>query len=141
VRASIFGPGGVKPTAVRPDDNADGGQDDEGDALVVPGFCSSASVGPGVDDVVLQSGGGSGFGGGIGWKWLMAHAGGRPNDPSISAVAAPDRVVDNKAKIQLIGGAVADTKAVDVRQDLGVGVASGVMAQVELARPIDTDSE
>jgi hypothetical protein len=51
-------------------------------------------------------------------------------------------VVDNKVKIGLIGAAAAaaaDTKAVDVRQDSGVGVASGGMAQVEPAGAVDTE--
>jgi len=54
---------------------------------------------------------------------------------------AMGRVVDNKVKIGLIGAAVAavDTKAVDVRQDSGVGVASGGTAQAELAGAVDTE--
>src|SRR6267142_2515294 len=50
------------------------------------------------------------------------------------------RVVDNKVKIRLIGAAAAvDTKAVDVRQDSGVSMASGGIAQLEaeLAGTVD----
>ena len=46
--ASVFAPGGAKPAAAGPDDDADGDQYDEDDALVVPGFGGSGSAaGPG----------------------------------------------------------------------------------------------
>jgi len=42
--ASVFAPGGAKPAAAGPDDDAYGEAEDEDDALAVPGFGSSASV-------------------------------------------------------------------------------------------------
>jgi hypothetical protein len=83
--ASVFAPGGAKPAAAGPDDNADGEAEDEDDALAVPSFGSSTSiaiagagggwwnsadtvggmhsgVGPGADDDIVPrfSGGSSG---------------------------------------------------------------------------------
>jgi len=42
--ASVFAPGGAKPAAAGPDDDAYGEAEDEDDVLAVPGFGSSASV-------------------------------------------------------------------------------------------------
>ncbi|KAN0109792.1 WD40-repeat-containing domain protein [Russula decolorans] len=109
--ASVFAPGGAKPAAAAPDDDADGDQYDEDDALVVPGFGGSGSAAgagagaawwgsagvmggaqggadPGADDIVPGfGGGGSGgsSGGGSevpGFGGVVSGSGSRPNGPS-----------------------------------------------------------
>ena len=113
--ASVFAPGGAKPAA-GPDDDADGDQYDEDDALVVPGFGGSASAmgtgaawwgsagvmggahggaDPGMDDIVPGFGGGgsssSGGGGevpGFGGGGAVSSSGSRPNGPSSMSSAA-----------------------------------------------------
>jgi polyadenylation factor subunit 2 len=87
--ASVFAPGGAKPVAAGPDDDADGEAEDGDDVLTVPSFGSSASVavagagggwwnsadtvggahggvGPGADDDIVPGFGGGGGGGGGG---------------------------------------------------------------------------
>ena len=115
--ASSFAPGGAKPAAAAPDDDADGDQYDEDDALVVPGFGGSGSAAGagagtawwgsvgvmggahgggdlGADDIVPGFGGGGSGGGGGGGSEVPGFGGGvsgsgsRPNGPSLMSSAA-----------------------------------------------------
>jgi polyadenylation factor subunit 2 len=118
--ASVFAAGGAKPAAAAPDDDADGDQYDEDDALVVPGFGGSGSAAgagagaawwgsvgvmggaqggadPGADDIVPGfGGGGSGGSGGSSevpgfGGGVVSGSGSRPNGPSSMSSSAAGR--------------------------------------------------